>query len=213
MGIYQTMKVHLLSILVVFTLTQVGNAADGRLAIETGGVQIILTNGWEPLEQPANFIVQKRGVNADQGIALSAGSFKVDLSIEQYTAIGVASLMAGPERLDWAAKQVGVPLVELEKAVKTALGKQLLEQLKQLANTTRFEVLHVFSRKVFVEKRFEVHSKITIVESGQVIYSRQFIMQGMAPNEIVQITYASKSKDVFTKKDLVDAIRSKLITH
>jgi len=47
------------------------------------------------------------------------------------------------------------------------------------------------------------------LESGQTIYSRQFVLPGAAPREIVQITYGGASEDVFTKKDLADAIRPK----
>jgi len=89
------------------------------------------------------------------------------------------------------------------------VGKQLLEQVKQASRTMRFELVGVSSENFAGGTRFEIHSKMTILESGQTIYSRQFVLPGAAPREIVQITYGGASEDIFTKKDLADAIRPK----
>jgi hypothetical protein len=45
-------------------------------------------------------------------------------------------------------------------------------------------------------------------ESGQTLYSRQLLLRGTSPQEIVNITYAG-GKEILTQKDLVDGIRPK----
>jgi tetratricopeptide (TPR) repeat protein len=44
-------------------------------------------------------------------------------------------------------------------------------------------------------------------DSGQVIYSRQFVLEGAGAGEIVTITYASASADIFNSTELADAIQ------
>ena len=72
----------------------------------------------------------------------------------------------------------------------------------------RFELLKASRKDVDGATRFEIHSKMIVVESGQIIFSRQFLLSGSSPHEIVQITYASRSKAILTQKDLAEAIRS-----
>jgi len=109
MSTLQFRKRHLLALFTTILAAHACYAAEGEFTVETGGVQIALGTGWETLQQPANYFVQKRGRNAERGIALSAGSFKLDLPVELYTAIGIGSLMSSPEsQLDYLAKQVGV---------------------------------------------------------------------------------------------------------
>ena len=90
-----------------------------------------------------------------------------------------------------------------------ALLGQALDSLKQTARTMRFELLKISKMEVDGEKRFDIHSKMIVVESGQIIFSRQFLLSGSSPREIVQITYAGTSEGILTQKDLADAIRPK----
>ncbi len=185
-------------------------AAEGGFTIETGGVEIVLTNGWERLDQPVNFFVQKRARNAEQGTALSAGSFALDLTLEQYVALGLSGLASGPDAaLEKLAKDVGISKEEVEKALSSQIGRQLTDSLKQVSRTMRFELLNVSKQEVDGATRFDIHSKMVVIESGRVIFSRQFILNGSSPHEIVQITFASTSEGIFSQKDLTDAIKPK----
>src|SRR5688500_14387053 len=61
----------------------------GAMTLKTGGTEIVLPTGWEPLEQPKNFFVQERAVQRERAIALSAGTFRLDLPLEQYVALSL----------------------------------------------------------------------------------------------------------------------------
>ena len=187
-------------------------AADG-FTTETGGLEIVLPNGWERLDQPTNFFVQKRARDAKQGIALSAGSCALDLTLEQYAALGLAGFAgfaSSPEAaFEKFAKVVGSSKEAFEKALASQIGRQLVDSLKQASRTMRFELLKVSKKQVDGTTRFEIHSKVIVVDSGQIIFSRQFLLSGSSPHQIVQITYAGTSEGILTQKDLADAIRRK----
>jgi hypothetical protein len=200
----------LLILCAIVFLPDFARAAESGFATETGGVEIVLPKGWERLDQPTNFFVQKRALHAEEGIALSAGSFTLDLTLEQYVALGLSGLDSGPVPfIEKVAKEVGISKEEFEKALTSRVGRQLTENLKQASETMRFELLKVSKEKVSAGTRFEVHSKVVVKDSGQVIFSRQFIMAGSAPQQIVQITFASASKEILTQTDLPDSIRLK----
>ena len=186
------------------------SAAEGEFATETGGVEIVLPTGWHALEQPTNFFVQKRARNAEQGIALSAGSFRLDLTLEQYAAIGVAGMASGPEAaFEKVGNQVGIPKEEVERVVASKIGRQLMDSLKQASETMRFVLLNVNKEEITGATRFEIHSKMIVAQSGQTLYSRQFVLRGLSPQEIVQITYVGTSERILRQKDLAVGIRSK----
>lgn len=194
----------------IIFLAHACRAAEGSFTTETGGVEIVLSNGWERLDQPTNFFVQKRARNVQQSIALSAGSFALDLTLEQYVALGLSGLASGPDAaLEKLAKEVGISKEEVEKALSSQIGRQLTDSLKQASRTMRFELLNVSKKVVDGATRFDIHSKMVVIESGQTIFSRQFLLYGSSPHEIVQITYASTSEGIFSQGDLADAIRLK----
>ena len=204
-----TIKLLLVFCALVF-LNGFSLAAEGGLTIETGGVEIVLTNGWERLDQAANFFVQKRARNAEEGIVLSAGSFTLELSLEEYVSLGLAGLKDGTfSAIEKFAKDVGIAKEEFEKALATQIGRQLTDSLKQASQIMRFEVLKVNKTEVAGSTRFEVHSKAIVKESGQVVFSRQFFLSGAGSRQIVQITYASAAEEVLTQKSLADGIRVK----
>jgi tetratricopeptide (TPR) repeat protein len=182
--------------------------AEGELILETGGVQIVLPNGWEPLEQPSTYFVQKRARSVEHGIALSAGSIRLEMSLQQYAAVGAAGLVKGTEsQLDFLATQTGLTRSEVDNTLASMIGRQLLEQVKQWSQTNRSELLRLFRQNLPSGTRYQIHSKLTMVDSGQVLYSRQFVLQGVSPGEIVTVTYVGGSAELFDQKDLADAIR------
>lgn len=190
-------------------LSQYTCFADGvGITLQTGGTQIVLPAGWEKLDQPANFFVQQRARNSDTGVALSAGTIKCDLPIEQYAALGIGGLMPGPEQqLERIAELAHVPVAEVEKALESQTGRQTLAQIKQTQNTMHFELLSATQLKISGALAYEIHSKLTILQSGQIVFSRQFSYADAGQNEIVTITYASSSEDVFQDNTLLDAIK------
>ncbi|MBL9134553.1 MAG: hypothetical protein JNK85_01730 [Verrucomicrobiales bacterium] len=186
-------------------------AAEDTFTIETGRLVIALSNGWERLDQPVNFFVQKRARHAEQGIALSAGSFRLDLTLEQYTALGLAGMASGLiPAIEKLAKDVGIPKGEIEQALASKIGRQLTGSLKQASQSMKFELLKLTKRQVCGKAQFEICSKAFVRQSGQTFFSRQFLLSGSTPREIVQITYASTSEDIFTIKELVEAIHPQL---
>ncbi|MGD0252180.1 MAG: hypothetical protein ABSC01_05740 [Verrucomicrobiota bacterium] len=181
---------------------------DVGVTLQTGGTQIVFPAGWERLNQPENFFVQQRARNADRNIALSAGAFTIDLTLEQYVALGIYGLCHGPEKgLELTAKAAHIPEKEVEKAVQSKIGQQMLEQIKTASTLYSFEFLSATNLEISGAPAFEVHSKMTILQSSQIIFSRQFVYQGTDPQQIVQITYASSSEDIFRDKSLIDAIK------
>ncbi|HMD55160.1 MAG TPA: hypothetical protein VKJ65_11480 [Phycisphaerae bacterium] len=181
---------------------------DSGVTLQTGGTQIAFSTGWEKLNQPENFFVQQRARITDGSIALSAGAFKLDLSVEQYVALGIYGLQHGPEKaLEFTAKAAHIPEKEAEIAVQSKIGQQMLEQIKAASTTYSFDFLSATNIEISGASAFEVHSKMTILQSSQTIFSRQFVYQGTDPQQIVQITYASSSEDIFQDKSLIDAIK------
>ncbi len=187
--------------------------AGGReVILETGGTQIVLSNGREQLDQPENFFVQKRAINGEQRVALSAGAFVLDLTLEQYVALGICGFELGPKKsLEKTTKRVSelthIPAKEIEKAVQSHLGQQTLGQIKKASSSCSFEFLSVTNIEIAGVSAFEIHSKTTILQSKQTVFSRQILYQGKEPQQIVQITYASPSNEIFQDKSLIESIK------
>ena len=95
----------------------------------------------------------------------------------------------------------------MDNTLASVIGRQLLEQVKQWSQTNRTELVRLFRQNLPNGTRYQIHSKLTMVDSGQVVYSRQFVLQGETPGQIVTITYAGASADIFDQKDLADAVR------
>jgi hypothetical protein len=185
---------------------------DSGVTLQTGDTQIVLSNDWERLDQPENFYVQKRALNKERGIAISGGVFSVDLTLEQYVALGIYGLKQGPETaadqsINLIAKATHISTNEVEKAVQSRIGEQTLEQIKKMSSSVSFEFLSVTNIEISGLPAFESHSKMTLLQSKQTVYSRQFVYRGTGPQQIVQITYASASDDIFRDKSLIDAIK------
>lgn len=175
--------------------------------LQTSGTKIVLPGNWEKLNQPATFFVQQRARNSDTGVAVSAGTIKSDLPLEQYTALGIAGLMSGPERqLERIAELARVPVTEVKKALESHTGQQTLAQMKQIKNTMHSELLSVVQLKISDAAAFEIHSKVTFLKSGQTVFTRQFSYAGAGLDEIVTITYAGSSEDIFQDNTLLEAI-------
>ena len=204
-----------LQLLVVWFAILLGHSClgeDSGVTLQTGGTQIVLSKGWERLDQPENFVVQKRALNAERKIALSAGTLKIDLTLTQYVALGIFGLEHGPEKgmelaTKLSAERAHIPIEEVRKAVQSKIGQQTLEQLKKASALCSFEFLSVTNVEISAAPAFEIRSKMTILQSSQVIFNRQFVYQETGAQEIVQITYAIASDDVFGDKSLIDAIR------
>src|SRR5438034_9300472 len=100
---------------------------DSRgLTLQIGDTEIVLDKEWERLEQPENFVVQKRAWNAKGNIALSAGALKTDLTFQQYVALGIYGLSQGPDKAlelgtKLTAKLAHIPVTEVEKAVQSRI--------------------------------------------------------------------------------------------
>ncbi len=187
-------------------------ADDSGVTLQSGGTQIILDKNWEKLEQPENFFVQKRAINKEQGIAISAGVFTIDLSLQQYVALGIYGLKQGPEAgLNQATKQTAqlarIPIAEVEKAVQSRIGQQTIDQIKKASALCSFEFLSVTNMEISGAPASEIHSKMIILKSNQTIFSRQFVYSGTVSNQIVQITYASASDEIFQDNSLIFFIK------
>ena len=185
---------------------------DRGVTLQTGGTQIILSKGWERLDQPENFYVQKRALNKERGIAISGGAFAVNLTLEQYVALGIYGLKQGPETamnqsISLIAKATHISTNEVEKAVQSRIGEQTLEQMKKMSSSVSFEFLSATNIEISGLPAFESRSSMTLLQSKQTLYSRQFIFKGTELHQIVQITYASASDDIFQDKSLIGAIK------
>ena len=186
---------------------------DVGVTLQTDGTRIILPAGWEKLDQPENFIVQTRARNQERKIALGAGTLKTDFTLEQYVALGIYGLKQGTagKALEQGAKLAAdlahISVGEVQKALQSQIGQQTLEQIKKQSALYSLEFLSATNIEISNVLAFEIHSKMTILQSGQIIFSRQFVYQGTDPQQIVQITYASSSEDIFRDKSLIDAIK------
>ncbi len=216
------MRAHssLKSLLVCFAFV-LGYACPGDergVILETGGTRIILDNEWEKLDQPENFVVQKRALNRERKIALSAGTLKIELTLEQYVALGIYGLEQGPakgleEATRLTAKRANIPIEEVQKAVQSKIGRETLEQLKKASALCAFEFLKATKLEMSGAPAFEIRSKMTVLQSNQIIFNRQFVYQGIQPQQIVQITYAGSSEGIFQDQSLIDAIRRPSKSH
>lgn len=188
--------------------------ADGKgVTLQTDGTQITLPAGWDKLDQPENFFVQTRARNIDRKIAMSAGSFKLDLTTRQYVALGIFGLEQGnAERAVEQGVKIAADLThssveEIQKALQSKIGKQMLAQIKNQSTVYRSDFLSTTNAVISNVSAFEVHSRMTITQSGQVVFIRQFIYQGTEPQQIVQITFASPDEGILQDQTLVGAIK------
>ena len=208
------MRIKFQSLIICFALL-LGYSCFGQdsgVTLQTGGTQIVLSHDWERLDQPENFYVQKRALNKERGIAISGGAFVVDLTLEQYAALGIYGLKQGSETaldqsINLIAKVTHISTNEVEKAVQSRIGKQTLEQIKKMSSSVSFEFLSITNIEISGLSAFESHSKMTLLQSKQTIFSRQIIYQGVEPHQIVQITFASASDDIFQDKSLIACLK------
>lgn len=192
-------------LLLAFAIT--AQAQDSNLRLETGGIEIILPQGWEALNQPTNAFTQQRARNRDTGVAVSAGAFRIGLSLEQYISIGIAAFDLSPEQqIEKASTVTGIPASEIESAMQSQIGRKMLAGMQRAHDTMRFELVDVKKIKISNATAYEALAKLTDLKSGQIIYSRQFTLNGTLPYEIVNIAFVSSSEDVFQDHGLVNAI-------
>jgi hypothetical protein len=181
---------------------------DSGVQLKTGGIQIVLPQGWELLNQPTNIFTQQRARNSETGFAVSAGAFKIGLTLEQYVSIGIAAFESSPEqRFEKVSKISGIPTSEIEKAVQSQIGHQMLAQMERAYKTMHFELLSVNKINISGMTVYETRAKQILQQSGQVVYSRQFTLKGASPNEIINISFGGRSEDIFQDKSLVDSIQ------
>ena len=109
--------------------------ADG-VTLQTGGSQIVLPAAWEELHQPASFFVQQRARNSETGVAVSAGTIRLDLDFEQFEVITPAVGIPGEQSpIDKIMMLARLPVPEVETALRSDVGQQMLEQLKRGIST------------------------------------------------------------------------------
>ena len=179
----------------------------GGIVLEMDGVLILLPQGWEALKQPKNLFVQQRARNRVNGMAVSAGAVQMDFPLEQYVALGVAGAELSPEQqFEKISTLTGIPTAEIEKAMASTVGRTMLKKIQEPYRSLQFEILAVKSITISGERAFDIHSKIT-QKSGQVIYSRQFTLNGTSSNVIVNVTFAGGSEDFFEDDSLQAAIK------
>ncbi len=211
MAIHKFLRSAFFSTIFALLFSAVCSAAQNELKFDLGGWRTTLPKVWERLDQPKNFIVQERARNSDTGSAFSGGSFELELTLEQYTGLGLLGLLQGTEGpegiLVKIAQITGVSITTVEAALASKIGNQVRESLKQASTTLKMELLKSGKATIDGEKGFEIHSKITVIQSGQTLYSRQFIMRGSSPNEIVQLTFAGSSKRILTDETVRRAIK------
>jgi len=203
-------RFHWLAIGFALIVTPACLAQDSGIRLETGGVQIVLPQGWEILNQPTNIFTQQRARNRDTGVAVSAGAFKVGLTLEQYMAIGIASFELSPEQqVEKISRLTGIPATEIESALESQIGRKILAGMQRAHDTMQFDFLSVKKIKISGVTAYDALSKLTVLKSGQVMYSRQFTLNGTSLGEIVNIAFVSSSDDIFQDESLANAIRIK----
>jgi hypothetical protein len=182
-------------------------AQTAEVKLVTGGTQIALSGDWEILNQPETFYVQKRARSAEIGVALSAGSFNLELPTEQYVAMGIAGLIPGPEQsIEKIAALAHLSVKDAEMDLQSKIGRQTLQQMKEAFRSVRFEFVGASKLEISGTSAYEVRSKMTILASGQTVFSRQFIYAGNRAAQIVQITFAGASDEIFKDKRLLEML-------
>jgi len=185
-------------------------AQDSSVCLETGGIQIVLPQGWEILNHPTNVFTQQRARNRDTGVAVSAGAFKVGLTLEQYMAVGIAAFELSPEQqVEKISKLTEIPTAEIESALDSQIGRKILAGMQRAHDTMQFELESVKKIKISGVTAYDAMAKLTVLKSGQVMYSRQLTLNGTSPDEIVNIAFVGSSDDVFQDESLVNSIRIK----
>jgi hypothetical protein len=201
-------RIHILYFIGVFCIssTYLCRADDVGVKLETGGFQIALPQGWEVLNQPTNFFVQQRARNIERNYALSVGTFKSDLALDQYIAIALAGFESGLDHFDKLSKRTGVPASNIERLLRSQIGRQMLESIKQSYRSNQLEVLDSKKIEILGAAAYELHLKVTVLKSGGVIFVRQFTLLSRASvGQIVNITFAGP-EDIFQDESLLKAI-------
>lgn len=181
------------------------------LTVETRGVAIDLPAAWQPFEQPTNFFIQKRARHPEHGIEMNAGAFKFDLPVGPYAGVVAACLATKTsERLDHIAERVDSTRSEIERAKDSRAGRTIADHVAKASSSARFELIDVFYQDLADTKQYDIRSK-TSADSKPILYRRDFILAGVAPNEIVQVTYIGPSEEVFKNKDIIRSVRKERV--
>jgi hypothetical protein len=183
---------------------------NGIVTLEVGGVQLVLPLGWELLDQPINFFVQERARNVERGIAVSAGAFPMELSLEKYVGLGLIGMNAETgKQFEEFARILGIPVTELEQAARSRMGREYLEELKKSLSIMEFQLIRAEKIEIAGKPGFEIHSQAKMLSSGRTIFSRQFTLEGAGKNQIVQINLAGPTDALFQDETILAAIRRK----
>jgi hypothetical protein len=182
-----------------------GNASELRL--QTGGTQIVLPSGWEILNQPTNYFVQVRAADNARGLTLSAGVVPIWGTLDQFVTMSTYGLSAGTDKLfERMAKLTHQTVEQIRKEVESIAGRQLLGQIKESEQALPSELLGIDKIVIANAPAYEVRSSKRIKETGESFFARTFAYRGADPAQIVTVTFASFSDEIFTATDLLKTI-------
>lgn len=188
------------------TLDQRPSGGDW-LTIETRGVRVDLPPEWRSVSEQPTFFIQRRARHPEHRIEMSAGAFKLDFTVEEYAGV-VASCFTtnAEEQLDHLVKRLRSTRADIGAAVTSRAGRRIAEHVAQASPSARFELIDVYHQNITGGRQYDIRSK-TSRSSDPILYRRDFVLAGVAPNELVHVTCVGPSEQVFTNRGIIRSIR------
>jgi hypothetical protein len=182
--------------------------SDG-IVIRTKGARVVLPHGWQVLKQPSEYFVQTRARNVAKDLLVSVGTFHSDMSLEAQVAITIAGAVSlSKEEFERISVITGIPVVQMQRAMETDRGRQMLEKVRQGYAEIDYHLVYAGQNLIKGKTMaYEIRSRVTDHKEGRTRFARQFMFRGLARDELVTVAFLGGSEDVFQDQGLVDAIQ------
>lgn len=178
------------------------------ITLAIGGSSIALPQGWQMQKFHATAEVQYRAINPQTKVTLNAGAFRSNLPLESYFAVSVAAAQQSPyQAYEGISTLTGVEALEIQKALESPPGSLALRDLRQAYDVVRFEIRDAKKSLVLGIPIYEIQGTGMQQGSTQTSYIREFFLAGKLPDELIKVTFVSRTGDLFQDPNLINTIQ------
>jgi hypothetical protein len=177
--------------------------------LNVGAVRITLPHGWELLKRLPTSDVQYRAWNKQSHVTMNAKTVKNDLALESYVALMVAGTQGLEPDYEKISILTGIPTEVIVKKMESPPCRQELQKIRQVCASLHYELLNAKRDQIAGAAAYELQATVISAESQQTTYSRQFLLSGTAPSELIMVTFLGPTEDIFQDQNLIDAIHNK----
>ncbi len=147
---------------------------------------------WVAVSQPTNFLVQKRARMLDGEQSVSMGVLLAPgLSAREFAALGLVGLRKIDQGAASLAKELGVSMGQLEKMWIAVAGRKTWDQIAEQNKLTAVRPREVTRTAINAREAYVVCGDV--VYEGRSFTTKQWIIEGFSPGEMMFVTAAATS--------------------